>query len=123
MFHVNGTISTNLAQAIEEDAREIARLAYQFYEKRGHAAGHALDDWLNAEVQVKQHNSFHSPHRLSWKIAGSLIVLGVVAWNAILVGRLLHSQKTPKPQRSSFADQLALTAGYRAILHNPAYSR
>jgi hypothetical protein len=30
----------------------IRKRAYQLYEKRGHAHGHALDDWLEAKAQV-----------------------------------------------------------------------
>lgn len=34
---------------------EIARLAYQFYEKRDRHDGHDLDDWLSAERQLSHH--------------------------------------------------------------------
>jgi len=34
---------------------EIARLAYQFYERRGRQEGHAVDDWLSAERQLVHH--------------------------------------------------------------------
>ncbi len=30
----------------------IAQLAYNFYEKRGRQEGRALEDWLNAELQL-----------------------------------------------------------------------
>jgi hypothetical protein len=30
----------------------IARLAYELYEKRGRQDGRALEDWLNAELQL-----------------------------------------------------------------------
>ncbi|MEW6775498.1 MAG: DUF2934 domain-containing protein [Bdellovibrionota bacterium] len=32
---------------------EIARLAYELFEKRGHGDGFDLDDWLKAERQLK----------------------------------------------------------------------
>ena len=35
--------------------REIALLAYSFYELRGRRHGHDVDDWLAAEVQLKHH--------------------------------------------------------------------
>ena len=34
---------------------EIARLAYDFYEKRERRDGHDLDDWLSAEFQLRRH--------------------------------------------------------------------
>jgi hypothetical protein len=36
------------------DYGEVTRVAYELYEQRGRADGHALDDWLNAERLVKQ---------------------------------------------------------------------
>jgi len=33
---------------------EIRRRAFELYEQRGHADGHELDDWLQAEAEVKQ---------------------------------------------------------------------
>ena len=37
-------------QASQED---IARVAYELYERRGRAAGHELEDWLEAERIVQ----------------------------------------------------------------------
>ena len=34
---------------------EIARLAYQFYERRGRRDGQDVDDWLSAEQQLTFH--------------------------------------------------------------------
>ena len=34
------------------DANLIRHLAYDFYEQRGRADGHALDDWLQAEAEL-----------------------------------------------------------------------
>jgi hypothetical protein len=31
---------------------QIRRRAYEFYQARGHEDGHALDDWLQAEIDV-----------------------------------------------------------------------
>jgi hypothetical protein len=33
----------------------IARLAHEFYEKRGRKDGHAVDDWLMAERELRPH--------------------------------------------------------------------
>jgi len=35
--------------------------AYQIYEARGRAGDHALDDWLEAEGEIKVHLGFKSP--------------------------------------------------------------
>ena len=35
--------------------------AYQIFEARGRVAGQALDDWLEAEREVKHHLGFESP--------------------------------------------------------------
>jgi DUF2934 family protein len=35
--------------------------AYQFFEARGRQEGHAFDDWLSAEHEVKQHLGFELP--------------------------------------------------------------
>jgi hypothetical protein len=35
----------------------IRRRAYELYEQRGRREGHALDDWLEAEAQVRHHRS------------------------------------------------------------------
>jgi len=34
---------------------EIARLAYQLYERRGRRDGHDVDDWLSAEQELTRH--------------------------------------------------------------------
>jgi Protein of unknown function (DUF2934) len=34
---------------------EIARLAYDFYERRGGGHGHDVDDWLSAERELRHH--------------------------------------------------------------------
>jgi hypothetical protein len=45
---------------IKEPANEawerIALKAYELYEQRGRAEGHALDDWLTAESIVRKHD-------------------------------------------------------------------
>lgn len=33
---------------------QIRRRAFELYEQRGHVAGHELEDWLQAEAEVKQ---------------------------------------------------------------------
>ena len=35
--------------------------AHQIYEARGRAEGYDLDDWLQAESEIKQHLGFESP--------------------------------------------------------------
>jgi 2-methylisocitrate lyase-like PEP mutase family enzyme len=40
----------------EQPSRDqVSRLAYQFYEERGRAEGHDLDDWLEAEQELARH--------------------------------------------------------------------
>ena len=34
---------------------EIARLAFEFYEKRGRHDGHEVEDWLSAERVLRHH--------------------------------------------------------------------
>jgi len=36
---------------------EIAKVAYELYEKRGRAAGHELDDWIEAERAVMERHA------------------------------------------------------------------
>ena len=36
---------------------QIRRRAYELYEQRGRDDGHELDDWLQAESEVTQHNA------------------------------------------------------------------
>lgn len=46
------------ADAVADDAPDeqerIRLLAYRLYEERGHAPGHALEDWVRAEMLVHQ---------------------------------------------------------------------
>ena len=45
-------------QRVTDVAHEnIARRAYEHYEERGREAGHALDDWLQAEREIEQRRS------------------------------------------------------------------
>ena len=39
---------------------EIARVAYELYEKRGRAHGHGLEDWLEAERIVMERHERHA---------------------------------------------------------------
>jgi len=39
---------------------EIARVAYELYEKRGRAHGHELEDWLDAERIVMERHARHA---------------------------------------------------------------
>ncbi len=41
------------AAKAEEHQRQIAEAAYYIAERRGFAAGHELDDWLLAEIEVE----------------------------------------------------------------------
>jgi hypothetical protein len=34
---------------------EIARLAYEFYERRGRKTGNDVEDWLRAERELRRH--------------------------------------------------------------------
>ncbi|HEX3354221.1 MAG: DUF2934 domain-containing protein [Terriglobales bacterium] len=45
---------TNQGRTRVELAAEIRRRAYQLYEQRGQAEGHALEDWERAEIEVLQ---------------------------------------------------------------------
>ena len=36
------------------DNHEVAYVAYELYEQRGRVDGHALEDWLRAEVIVRE---------------------------------------------------------------------
>lgn len=40
---------------------EVARIAYELYERRGRQDGHALDDWLEAERLVRRQQAARSP--------------------------------------------------------------
>ena len=43
----------NPSRPIEPTHSEIAELAYQLYEARGRVDGRAVDDWLEAERQLR----------------------------------------------------------------------
>jgi len=45
----------------QEEEGEIRRRAYDLYEQRGRQAGLALEDWLNAEREIKTHKSWVLP--------------------------------------------------------------
>ena len=47
-----GDIQKNLGHTKVEIQAEIRSRAYELYERRGKAPGHALDDWLRAETEV-----------------------------------------------------------------------
>ena len=49
---LNQDKSRNEGHTPVELAAEIRRRAYKFYEKRGRADGHALEDWAEAEAEV-----------------------------------------------------------------------
>ncbi len=38
---------------VRNPEEEIRRRAYELYEARGRAHGHAVDDWLQAEQEIK----------------------------------------------------------------------
>jgi hypothetical protein len=44
----------NSPRPTEESPDEIARRAYERYEERGRQPGHDVDDWLQAEIDVRQ---------------------------------------------------------------------
>jgi len=45
----------------EERYRQIAEAAYLIAERRGFEAGHELDDWLAAEIEVDLRENIKSP--------------------------------------------------------------
>jgi hypothetical protein len=45
--------SSNPAMTKEDINKLIEKKAYELYEKRGRKAGHAMDDWLEAERIIK----------------------------------------------------------------------
>ena len=47
------TLSRIRTQSARVDPQEIARVAYELYERRGCEQGHDLDDWLAAERVVR----------------------------------------------------------------------
>jgi len=46
-------------QSATMTARDIARRAYELYEKRGREHGHDLDDWLQAERDLRNSVRLH----------------------------------------------------------------
>jgi len=57
---VNPAVS-GTTPAIQPTQGEIARRAYEIYEARGGAPGCDLDDWLQAEQELKAEAGQHSP--------------------------------------------------------------
>jgi hypothetical protein len=41
------------------------RRAYEIYEARGSVPGHALDDWLQAERELRAESSASNPHTVT----------------------------------------------------------
>ena len=79
-----------------------------------------LDDWLSAEQQVNgEAKPLYSQGGPTRQIAAGLLVLGaiVIAAAAGLVG--LRTNTVTRAPRSPLADQIALTAGYRAVVYSP----
>ncbi|MBI3996174.1 MAG: DUF2934 domain-containing protein [Candidatus Omnitrophica bacterium] len=63
MSGVVGLLRTHRSKRTDEqplDHGEVARVAYQLYEERGCAPGHALEDWLKAEAIVRRRRSERS---------------------------------------------------------------
>lgn len=48
--------STESTQSAVDVENRIRSRAYELYEQRGKEEGHALDDWLQAESEMKQEN-------------------------------------------------------------------
>ena len=48
-------------QPDENLGEEIQRRAYELYIQRGHTDGHDLDDWLQAEGEIRVHPSRRTP--------------------------------------------------------------
>jgi hypothetical protein len=46
-----------LAKKPAEVTPQIARRAYELYERRGRREGHAVQDWLNAEREIRKDES------------------------------------------------------------------
>jgi hypothetical protein len=44
---------------MEHDRERIARKAYELFEQRGGAAGHEVDDWLEAERLISEEMKRH----------------------------------------------------------------
>ena len=47
-------LSLRQAENTAELEQQIQRRAYQLYEQRGRENGHELDDWLEAEAEVRR---------------------------------------------------------------------
>ena len=47
-------------RASSVDSGEVARVAYELYERRGRMDGHDLEDWLRAEAIVRQRQAARS---------------------------------------------------------------
>ena len=101
------------------DRQEASRIADRLYEQRGWIRGHELADWLKAESSLT-----HSPQvrrgfrlgqllRIGWRILG----LGFVLFLGVAVDGVTHNRNgSLKAPKASLSEQIALTAGYRAIL-------
>lgn len=78
-----------------------------------------LNDRLDFKLDVRQDKAPHQEHRITMQIAAGLIVFGVVGGGAtsVVLGMRSHNVAVTQ-QRPSLAGQLALTAGYRAVLYN-----
>lgn len=53
----NSADDTRTASGTDVAKDDIARRAYQRYEERGREPGHEMDDWLEAERDIKQRSS------------------------------------------------------------------
>lgn len=55
--HLTGEsfLAKNTGNGEHPSPMEIARLAYEFYERRGRKPGNDLDDWLRAEQELRRH--------------------------------------------------------------------
>lgn len=59
MARITNTGTGSLKTAPDKDlGGMVQKRAYELYEKRGKRAGHAIDDWLEAERLVRQKTSF-----------------------------------------------------------------
>lgn len=103
----------------------VERVAERFYHFRGDKPGHALDDWLAAERAVeelsawlRQHDARPPGRRQAQAVA---LMIGV----AILAGFIVRGEVMARGRMSASAvtypsaQQMALTAGYRALYTQP----
>ena len=51
---VNNRLRFGAQPARSADPSEVARVAYELYEQRGREDGRDLEDWLKAEVTVRE---------------------------------------------------------------------